>query len=387
MTDHAFDPVKDRPSRSRNLVRLDGVVPTRTGYRFALENAVAGVALAGKVRVRATYDGISWETIRTCSVASQGKDKEGNPRTLAAWIEGQFAVVSDGRGSSFIKRPLDLECEFEPLDDCNISLDLSSIEKPVSLPSTRARSPAFVQSTGIQTGSQVVDDSASVGTVTAGNFLAVGVSGWHDTGYTNNDCTDDLSNAYNLAGAEQRHYNDGTQNESGVSLWYAEDVNGGACTVTVDPTAASNNDLAWAAAEFSGIETVASIDQTAQNTAANTATDANVTTGATTQADELVLAVAQVSISGDADVAWGAAATTSYTNIAQYPDFTTINSISFDFKVVAVAEAQSANWSHDPCNGLAKNSWGCVVATFKSAIAPIENSPETIRTVRPIAGW
>jgi hypothetical protein len=222
-----------------------------------------------------------------------------------------------------------------------------------------------VQDTGIQTGSDVADDSVAFGAnVTAGNMLTVAVAAWHTTSYTTNDCTDSLSNNYVIAGAEQTHY----FTDAGVSLWYVTNTAGGACTVTVDPTQASGNYLAWSCAEFSGIATSGAIDQTAQNTAVNTATDANVTTAATTQADELVLAVAEVAIESDIDVAWGAAATTGYTNIAQYPDWGGIVSISFDYKIVSATGTQSANWSHDPCTGgSGGNSWGCVIATFKAA--------------------
>jgi hypothetical protein len=182
-------------------------------------------------------------------------------------------------------------------------------------------------------------------------------------------CSDTLSNSYAEAIAGPTFYNfDAGGDRATIDLYFAENVAGGADTVTV--TGATSTYLAWAPAEFSGIATTSSKDQAASNTATNTSTDANITSGTTSQPHELVLAVATAGIAGDINVAWGAAATTGYTNIGQFPNWNDILSVSFDYKIISSVGAQSANWSHDPCTGDTYNGWAAIIGTFRAATYP-----------------
>lgn len=222
---------------------------------------------------------------------------------------------------------------------------------------------ALVGDSGIQTASSVTSDAVAYSpNPTSGNLLAVAIAGWNTPNFAMSTVTDTQSNAYTEAIAL-----DFTDFQDHISVWYSENITGGANTVTLTPTG-SGNYMAWVAMEFSGLLTASALDITATNTGFETATDANVTSGTTNQANELVLAVAAAAISGSSDVEWGASAATGYTNVAQYENYSAIQTISVEYKVVSSVGAQSAAWEHVAASS-SGDGWGAAIVTFKEAVA------------------
>jgi hypothetical protein len=224
------------------------------------------------------------------------------------------------------------------------------------------------QSTTTQTYASAGGSSnLSFGTApTPGAFVCVFVAGWHDSGYDVSTVTDNQGNGnYSLV----RH---GTAaNKARGVLAYKETVaSSGTFTITINHAGGSANYLIAAAASFTGVAASSPLDQTATSSGTDTATDANVTSGATVDMEELVCAVCSVGISFSSDVHLGANAETGYTNVMLYQDFTNICAGSGDFKVVSPTggAAQSANWSHDATTG-GSNGWTAAIATFKAASA------------------
>jgi hypothetical protein len=224
------------------------------------------------------------------------------------------------------------------------------------------------QSTTTQTYVDVGGSSTlSFGTAPApGAFVCLFLSGWHSSGYDVSTVTDNQGNGnYSLV----RH---GTvANKARAVLAYKENVaSSGTFTITINHASGSGNYLVAAAASFIGVAASAPLDQTGTASGVNTATDANVTSGATLNTEELVCAVCSVGISGSSDVHLGSSAATGYTNVMLYQDFTNICAGSGDFKVVSPTggAAQSASWSHDPTTG-GSNGWTAAIATFKAASA------------------
>jgi hypothetical protein len=221
---------------------------------------------------------------------------------------------------------------------------------------------AYVRDSGIQAAAGVSTPSVALASVAAGNLLAVGIGHWNGGGAGVASIADDKSNVY-AAPQQQTHFS----GNGDASIWYAKNVAAGTTTITLTPTVTgANNYWTWGVAEFSGLDTTSPLDVSAKNTAVGTSTDANVTSGATTQADELVLAVASVGLSGDSDISWGSAASSGYTNLMKYANWASIETISFDYKIVSATGAQSASWSHDNVSS-SPNSWAAVIATFKAA--------------------
>lgn len=104
--------------------------------------------------------------------------------------------------------------------------------------------------------------------VTAGNFLVVAVSTFTGSNL-NLTVTDSLGNIYhNLTNYQT------APGESKLNIFYAKNVLGGACTVTVDPNGTSVY-MGLAILEYSGVSTTSPIDSwTAHHTVADTASSA-----------------------------------------------------------------------------------------------------------------
>ena len=119
--------------------------------------------------------------------------------------------------------------------------------------------------------------------MTAGNLIVLGVSCY---GYDISSVTDSLGNTYTLIDNVRD-----TPNDSPGATYYAKNITGGACTITVSMTG-SNYYQRVIAVEYSGLDTTAPLDvHTAVNdTTVSTTTDSasSGSTGTTSAADSLV---------------------------------------------------------------------------------------------------
>jgi len=193
----------------------------------------------------------------------------------------------------------------------------------------------------------------------AGNFIVVGISNW-DAGSTDQALavSDNQGNTY---------YEAITSDESGdavASIWYAYNIGSptGTFTVTINP-AGTDDYLAACAAEFSGLTTTDPKDVTVKSIGTNTSPVCGPT-ATTNQADELVIAVVQVSAS-DPTVGLDVPATTGYTNIEVEQDSSGIQGLSMDYKIVSSTGTQSAAWG--TLDATPSGGWAGVIATFKAA--------------------
>lgn len=132
---------------------------------------------------------------------------------------------------------------------------------------------AFVQSTGtFVAATSTTIAQAFAGNVTAGNLIVV-ASHWNDTG-TTAAATDSLGNTYTSAvGPTNFSTTDRAQ------VFFAKNITGGACTVTVTLNASRTNRYITIH-EYSGLDTATGIDVAAAAAGSSTAPAASVTTTA-----------------------------------------------------------------------------------------------------------
>lgn len=116
--------------------------------------------------------------------------------------------------------------------------------------------------------------------VTAGNAIIVAVESYDASNTVT--LTDNLGNTYVQIGSYLNQFGAGTR----LSLWYAKNITGGACTVSATP--ASSGFLLVVAAEYSGIGTGTPLDGNSSNV--GTATSATTGTIAVSGSNELVIA-------------------------------------------------------------------------------------------------
>lgn len=160
-----------------------------------------------------------------------------------------------------------------------------------------------------------------------------------------------------------------SNDQARAAQFYKENVAAsGTFTITINPALGSGNYIVASALEVSGLETSSVLRDSGNNQAANTATDASVATaGSAAVAGDFVVANVLVAIDSSSNVNLGAAATTGYTNIGVFQNYTSINSFSGDYKVAGAGGSQTANWSHDSTAGLASNGWAAVIGVYKTA--------------------
>jgi hypothetical protein len=213
---------------------------------------------------------------------------------------------------------------------------------------------AFVQK---QTGRAAGSNSfaLALGTnVTAGNFLSACYSVFDAGNPTNTAPTGGGTWATTTAPT--------AQGEANAFINYAMNATGGATTVTVDY--GTDFYLAGSVTEFSGLETASALDQQTSNSDGGSSTPTSGNTGATAQADELVLACVSVSAT-DSSVGLDTPATTGYTNLHVEQDSLNFMGHASDYKIVAATGAQSAAWGTLD----AAYAWSAKIATFKAAAA------------------
>ena len=217
---------------------------------------------------------------------------------------------------------------------------------------------AFVQKTSRITGSSVDSASGSFSSLpSAGNFIVVGISVFNSSADLPAGCvTDNQGNTYTRAVRGPVH-----ATNTVPAIFYAENIGSpsGTFTVTVDPSGTGNY-IEFSAAEFSAMATSSSLDKT-QTNEGDSATPTSGTTAATTQADELVLAVLAT---GNSSSALGIDLPSGFTNITINQDESATVGHSFDYQIIAATGTQLADWgsvvvSNDP--------WSACIATFKAA--------------------
>jgi hypothetical protein len=223
---------------------------------------------------------------------------------------------------------------------------------------------AFVKSTGLVRAAGFSGTSAgSFGTLPAvGNHVVVGIalydgdSGVHGIAAV----TDNQGNTY-AENAEATEIGGGNSSATIYSTKVATAA--GTFTVTVDPAVAAGLYIAWAAAEFSGLDATTHLDRTATNVESSGASDASVTaSAANTAASGLAVAVAALSF-GDADLNIGDTPPAGYTNIAVEEDANAYMGLSFVYKVYSATETSAAAWTHD---NESQFGWSAALSTYKA---------------------
>jgi hypothetical protein len=160
-----------------------------------------------------------------------------------------------------------------------------------------------------------------------------------------------VSGSTNGAYTRAVNYGDGGNNY--VEIWYRANTSAGAETLTITPTSASGNYITAVAQEWSGMATSSPLDQTGTSGTLTVST-----TGATTQANEVVFTVA-VADAGSSNVNWGTP--TGYTLIARENDSNTYTGLQAAQKTVSSTGTQSATHTNSSVSA------DTIIATFKVA--------------------
>lgn len=172
---------------------------------------------------------------------------------------------------------------------------------------------------------------------TSGNMIAVFYRGSDDTGITTISATDSKSNTYTKVV-------DGAT--SHIPVLVAYNITGGSShAVTITLGASNGNSGVIMVAEYSGIATSSAFDQGAQN--ADFIANISATTGTTTQASELVIAVGRVN---------GITPTAG----SGFTYRTVTSGLPLEDKVVSATGTQLGNFTH------AEATASISVATFKA---------------------
>ena len=146
-----------------------------------------------------------------------------------------------------------------------------------------------------------------------------------------------------------------TDNANGVSMdiWYAENVSGAGTTVTANLSGTLNSSMI--VAEYSGIKTSGSIDQTASNTDTSVNADSG-TTASTSQRNELWVSGLALVVGG---LSWQSP-TNGFTNVSPL-----ISTISIVLEQKIVSTAGTANTSNITTVQSAPSYEAGCMATFK----------------------
>lgn len=182
---------------------------------------------------------------------------------------------------------------------------------------------------------------AFAGNVTAGNLIFVIVA-WNGTATVSSVADGGLGNTYTQTDAKQAW---GTADN--VQGFYAKNINGGACTITVTLSLTSVSYLEVYQMEVSGSDTTAPLD--AHNTSSGTTNDpasGNLVTGT---ANEMIIGYCANMTAG-----------------AGYTSDSTFDSNQLEHKVVSSTGTYTATFVGDGSSG-----WGMVAATFKAAAAAV----------------
>ena len=200
--------------------------------------------------------------------------------------------------------------------------------------------------------------------VTAGNLIVVGVSGWPNPPSVT--MTDSLGNVYTRAGNVQL-----TSGKSFTAIFYATNSKGGADTVTLGG-GSSGTQLSMTASEFSGLDTVSPLDTSAGTSGSgNAPTSGNMTA---TVSGDLVIGTG----THDATIVTTAGSGFSMIAIAT-DDGNTHQSLATEYKVLGTASATTANFALS-----ASAPWAQAGAMFKPA-GPGPSTHSISGTITPAA--
>jgi hypothetical protein len=193
-------------------------------------------------------------------------------------------------------------------------------------------------------------------TTSTGNLIVVSaVDDSSSAAGTVTSITDSKANTYTKIGTAQES---NTTGQTVLSMWYAKNIVGGAShTFTVNYNSATSNNNSVAVQEFSGIDTVAPLDQTTKNKGAGTAVSSGAT-AALLNANELVV------VGMACDTIQTPTLGSGYTNLAQNGSgATTPTQVAQESKIVAATAAVTGTFT------ITSTNWACIVATFIGASA------------------
>lgn len=200
---------------------------------------------------------------------------------------------------------------------------------------------------------------AFLSSVTAGNLIVVGLARYSG-GITS--VSDSLGNTYHEIGTEFQFTAD---NSLALRMFYAYNIGGGACTVTV--SCSTGTSLSIFVSEYSGIITTDPLDKLATAESSSAGTTANSGNTATiSQADELLIGFGIQYAAGTVSVAAGA----NYSLRQSYTDNNNYMTGGLEDRVVSGAAAYNATMTWGSSIG-----WIMRVATFKAAAG---SSPVTV---------
>lgn len=187
--------------------------------------------------------------------------------------------------------------------------------------------------------------------VTAGNLLVVPIAYFQGTGRT-------ITLASSPSNTWTRHVQSNGDANSHIEIWYAANAAAGDTTLTFGWSAGSGNgQLEGDVLEFSSAATGSPADATATNT--GTSTGPSVASGALSQADEVLIALASHT---GTDTTFAPDGT--YTQISENEDNDTGQTYHSQYRIVASASSDTANWTLG-----ASRAWFAVLASFKGAAA------------------
>jgi hypothetical protein len=200
--------------------------------------------------------------------------------------------------------------------------------------------------------------------VTAGNLIVVAISAYNFS--TNGDTftvTDSLSNTYHQIGVT---YHTAWDQANLLAVFYAYNISGGACTVTVNPSGTDAAYVRFAIHEFTGIRTSPDpFDQTNRGQA-NSGTAVNSGNITTTSASELIFGAMNTYYSRT--ITEGA----NFTKLQENED-ASIMTIGTEERDVTSTGTYAANWTLN-----SSDVWWAIVASFVKA-APASGQPIIMR--------
>lgn len=209
-------------------------------------------------------------------------------------------------------------------------------------------------------GSTTTTPAASAFSVSTGHAIIVGIRYVRTAAEAVSSCSDTASNTYQSAGAS---VNDGF--DTILELWYALGVTANASNVVTCTMSAAVAYWGVVAADYSGIATTSAFDQAAtgvENSGGVTVTSGSFTT---TQADELIVGVAQTNI---LDATWSTGTGLSTIRVQGTSNITMLA----DAIVSTIQTGATATMSNS-----ASNAKTLAVATFKAA-AVTPSSPQSL---------
>src|SRR3989304_8830692 len=207
---------------------------------------------------------------------------------------------------------------------------------------------AHVQTPAVVVVTAQSSNRAFASNVTAGNTIIVCVvNGVGGGAAIVTSVTDTLSNTYVQAGVGNTHGNFREE------IWYALNISGGSCTVTVNMN--KSTDLSFTISEFSGIATSSAVDVTGGATGTSTQATVNLTT---TNSDDVLVGVM--------DHAGSTQALTSGTNFTMLQESEAVAKmpIHSEYRIVTSTGTYAV-----PVDIAASVAWGIYAASFKQAAA------------------